>query len=481
MRESALRGSPHRRVCERAAERRQGLSKLLAHALDLTQNTVDLNVRRSKLEREIGCLLNAPSVSIRHAQPAPKPTALVKKPGVVTVPVPDLSDPSMLLEVHAANKELDAWTRQLLSDVARIVSLVLRDGTKLAAPAVEGHSRLAPSAYRLIGQSQEVAKLRHEITRMARTDFTVLVEGESGSGKELVARLVHEESSRRRRPFIAVNCAALVETLLEAELFGIEERTATGVRGRRGKFELADGGTLFLDEVSDLSPAAQAKLLRALQERSVERVGGHATRVVNTRIVVATNQSLESMTAEGHFRADLYYRLSGVEIHVPPLRARRSDIPTLASHFLKRHSALGILRLSRSAMDALTSYDWPGNVRELERVVERAVALAASDEITLADLPPKVTGEVASILEPSLDHTHTIRTWGSRYARLVLDRCGHNKRRACRVLGISYNTLQAYLAYDGPATSVAGPAQTGDVGGRDAPRESEAVVELGGG
>ena len=264
-----------------------------------------------------------------------------------------------------------------------------------------------------------------------------------------MAQLIHEESRRSAGPFIGVNCAALVETLLEAELFGIEDRTATGVRGRRGKFELATGGTLFLDEVADLSPGAQAKLLRAIQERAIERVGGHSTRNVNARIVVATNRSLRQLVEDGRFRADLFYRLSGVEIQVPPLRSRREDIPALASHFLDRHRDVRPIALSPGALDALLSYSWPGNVRELERVMERAVALTISDEITLDDLPQKVTGDFSRVLAPSLHHDDTMRTWGSRYARMVLEKCDNNKRRACRVLGISYHTLQAYLSYRG--------------------------------
>ena len=295
-----------------------------------------------------------------------------------------------------------------------------------------------------------MVRLRHEISRVAGTAFTVLIEGESGSGKELVARRIHEESDRRAGRFIGVNCAALVETLLEAELFGIEDRTATGVRGRRGKFELADGGTLFLDEVSDLSAAAQAKLLRAIQEMSVERVGGHTTRTVDTRLIVATNQSLRKLVAAGRFRADLYYRLGGLEIQVPPLRDRRNDIAALANHFLGRHRSVRQIQLSRGAVDALLTYDWPGNVRELERVIERAVALATSTEITARDLPPAVSGTYDEIVGPSLRRGDTLREWGSRYARVVLDRCNHNKREACRTLGISYHTLQAYLAYKGP-------------------------------
>src|SRR5258705_4947021 len=188
-----------------------------------------------------------------------------------------------------------------------------------------------------IGSTPPMQALRASIDRVAATDFTVLLEGESGVGKELVARQIHELSARRQGPFVAINCAALVETLLEAELFGIEDRTATGVRGRRGKFEHADGGTLFLDEVSDLSPSAQAKLLRAIQDLAVERVGGNGTHRVNIRIVAATNRSLRQLVERRLFRPDLFYRLGGVDIRVPPLRERRSDIDELGAYFLERH------------------------------------------------------------------------------------------------------------------------------------------------
>jgi transcriptional regulator with PAS, ATPase and Fis domain len=282
---------------------------------------------------------------------------------------------------------------------------------------------------------------------VAATDFTVLIEGESGVGKELVARQIHEISKRRRGPFVPVNCAAIVETLLEAELFGIEERTATGVRGRRGKFEHAHEGTLFLDEVSDLSPAAQAKLLRAIQDLSIERVGACGLRRVDTRIVVATNRPLAGLVADGRFRTDLYYRLHGVEVSVPPLRDRREDAVELAHYFLDRHRGVRALRLSQGAVDALLAYHWPGNVRELERVIERAVALAGSDQIDVDDLPPALLNRYEQAILPSFQRRDTMREWGSRYARLVLERCQNNKRRACRELGISYHTLQAYLRF----------------------------------
>jgi transcriptional regulator with PAS, ATPase and Fis domain len=272
-------------------------------------------------------------------------------------------------------------------------------------------------------------------------------EGESGTGKELVARQIHERSRRRKAPFVAVNCAAIVETLLEAELFGIEERTATGVRGRRGKFEHAHEGTLFLDEVSDLSPAAQAKLLRAIQDLSVERVGGCGARPVDTRIIVASNRSLGDLVEQRRFRLDLFYRLNGVDVQIPPLRQRRDDIIELARYFLARHRTFRPLSLSVAAADALLAYDWPGNVRELERVVERAVALAGGSSLELDDLPPSLLGGYADALVPALHARSTMRAWGSRYARLVLERCGNNKRKTCRELGISYHTLQSYLRF----------------------------------
>jgi len=341
----------------------------------------------------------------------------------------------------------DEWTCQLLESAASLAALVL-DAERAALP--RGAGTLAPArdeVVPLIGSSEVMQALRERVDRVASTDFTILIEGESGVGKELVARQIHTCSRRRHGPFVAINCAALVETLLEAELFGIEERTATGVRGRRGKFEHADGGTLFLDEVSDLSLSAQAKLLRAIQDLTVERVGGTGSRRVDVRIVAATNRSLSGLVSHGLFRADLFYRLSGVEVMVAPLRVRKGDILELAQYFLSRHHARGRYTMTPAAVDALMSYDWPGNVRELERMIEGAVAIAESRHIRLDDLPVSLRGEYAEVLMPSAAEEHTMRAWGSRYARLVLERSRGNKREACRKLGISYHTLNAYLSY----------------------------------
>jgi DNA-binding NtrC family response regulator len=361
---------------------------------------------------------------------------------VLAVPTTDVRALGVLEASARHGRLLDDHDCECLFVAANLGGFVLQASRTKSTPPVR-HAQ-APT---LVGPGPAMRALRAQIERVASTDFTILIEGESGTGKELVARQIHDLSRRRLGPFVAVNCAAVVETLLEAELFGIEDRTATGVRGRRGKFESADGGTLFLDEVADLSPAAQAKLLRAVQEMAVERVGGVGSRRVNTRIVVATNKPLADLVAEGSFRQDLYYRFSGVEIRVPPLRARQEDIPVLVEHFLRRHDAGRPLTVSAPAADALRLYAWPGNVRELQRLVERTVAMTASDRIELDDLPAHVRGQYAEVLIPSLIASESMRSWGSRYARLVFERCGRNKRRACKRLDISYHTLQAYLRY----------------------------------
>ena len=357
---------------------------------------------------------------------------------------------SLLLEaVFDSKTGLDDWTCQLLESAASLTAILV-ESERLAhapiRPSVLERDGVAP----LIGSSEVMRALRDRVERVANTDFTVLIEGESGVGKELVARQIHELGRRRHGPFVAINCGALVETLIEAELFGIEERTATGVKGRRGKFEHADGGTLFLDEVSDLSVAAQAKLLRVVQDLTVERVGGSGARQVNTRIVAATNRPLSGLVERGVFRTDLFYRLSGVEIRVPPLRSRKGDILELAQYFLARHQAASHLSMSPAAVDALVSYDWPGNVRELERMVEGAIATADSKQIGVDDLPVSLRGDYGGVLIPAMQLGDTMRAWGSRYARLVLERHHGNKRKACRVLDISYHTLNSYLRHQAP-------------------------------
>src|SRR5438876_1724174 len=248
----------------------------------------------------------------------------------------------------------------------------------------------------VIGSSPAFRRMMTLVEQVADSSATVLIQGESGAGKELVASTIHRSSPRSRGPFVAVNCAALPETLLESELFGYEKGAFTGAAGRKeGRFELADGGTLFLDEVSDLSPVTQPKILRVLQEGEFERLGGTKSLRVDVRIVAATNQELAQMVREKRFREDLYYRLNVITLIVPPLRERREDIHVLAQHFLRVYSAKNNRRLDGFTDDAirrLEAYRWPGNVRELEHVLERGVVLTQGALMDMTDLPPEIAG-----------------------------------------------------------------------------------------
>jgi two-component system response regulator HydG len=248
----------------------------------------------------------------------------------------------------------------------------------------------------VVGASPAFRRMMTLVEQVAASSATVLVQGESGTGKELVARAIHQRSARRPGPFVAVNCAALPETLLESELFGYEKGAFTGAAGRKeGRFELADGGTLFLDEVADLSPVTQPKILRVLQEGEFERLGGTKTLRVDVRIVAATNQDLVQMVRDKRFREDLFYRLNVITITVPPLRERREDIRVLAQHFLRVYAAKNNRTLEGFTDDAvrrLEAYAWPGNVRELENVIERGVVLARGSLMDVADLPEEIAG-----------------------------------------------------------------------------------------
>ncbi|MGD0625624.1 MAG: sigma-54 dependent transcriptional regulator [Thermodesulfobacteriota bacterium] len=240
----------------------------------------------------------------------------------------------------------------------------------------------------IIGKSKEMREIYSTIRQIAEKNSTVLIHGESGTGKELVARAIHYNSLRKDKPFVAVNCAAIPETLIESELFGHEKGAFTDAQSRRiGHFELAHQGTLFLDEVSELSLPTQAKILRSLQEREFVRVGGMKTVSVDVRLISATNKNLEEMMARGAFRSDLYYRINVVPLTIPPLRKRKEDILLLVQHFLDKHAAPGKKNISPEAMDILVAYDWPGNVRELENIIERIVVLTNVETISPNELP----------------------------------------------------------------------------------------------
>jgi two-component system NtrC family response regulator/two-component system response regulator HydG len=302
----------------------------------------------------------------------------------------------------------------------------------------------------IVGDSPELQAVFDVVKRAAPTRATVLILGESGTGKELIAQAIHEESPRRLKPFIKVNCAALSETLLESELFGHEKGSFTGAIGRReGRFELADGGTIFLDEIGDISPALQVKLLRVLQQREFERVGGTTTLKVDVRVVAATNKDLAAEVKAGRFREDLYYRLNVVPVTLPPLRKRKSDIPALVAHFIERYNELHgkqVRGLAPGTLNALLSYDWPGNVRELGNVVERAVVLARGTELTSDDLPPTLRGPRPRDRSP--DSLIPGATWYEieREAILrTLEMVDGSTSRAAEVLGISVRKIQYRL------------------------------------
>jgi len=304
--------------------------------------------------------------------------------------------------------------------------------------------------HNIVGDAPELQAVYEVVKRAAPTRATVLILGESGTGKELIAQALHEESPRRDKTFVKVNCAALSETLLESELFGHEKGSFTGAAGRReGRFELADGGTLFLDEIGDISLSTQIKLLRVLQQKEFERVGGTQTIKVDVRLVTATNRELAAEVKAGKFREDLYYRLNVVAVTLPPLRQRKGDIPALVSHFIEKYSkayAKEVRGLAAGTLNALLAHDWPGNVRELENVVERAVVLAKAPELTAEDLPPSLRGprpreRVPGALIPGAT-LHEIE----REAILrTLEMVGGSTSRAAEILGISVRKIQYRL------------------------------------
>jgi len=302
----------------------------------------------------------------------------------------------------------------------------------------------------MVGNSETINRVKRFVERVARSDSTVMVYGESGTGKELVARAIHARSARHKGPFVRVNCGALPEGLLDSELFGHERGAFTGAaKRRRGRFELADGGTLFLDEISTISPATQVRLLRVLQERELERVGGEDTIAVDVRIVAATNTPAEDLLAGDGFREDLYYRLHVVPVTVPPLRDRKDDIELLAGHFigkLRARTRSGVTAISQDALSRLKEYHWPGNVRELENVIERALVLADGEKLEEGDLPLLANGagagvSVVNLGEEGVDLGRAVEGMEERLIRQALARTGGAKAEAARLLSIPKSRL----------------------------------------
>jgi len=350
------------------------------------------------------------------------------------------------------------------------VDLILKTRTQrmadqLAAAKANGEAAETPPSEEeiserygeMVGSSPPMKEIFKLVDRVARSDSTVMLYGESGTGKELVARAIHRASPRAGGPFVRVNCGALPETLLDSELFGHERGAFTGAeKQRRGRFELADGGTLFLDEISTISPATQVRLLRVLQERELERVGGEETVSVDVRIIVATNTPAEDLLGGGGFRSDLYYRLHVVPLTLPPLRERSSDIELLVRHFvvkLRDRTRSRVSSVSPEAMMRLRQYDWPGNVRELENVVERALVLAEGEVLAMGDIPLFQDSQMVSaggtqFPTDGLDLTGAVEEMEERMLRQALHRADGVKAEAARLLGLKsrafYYKLEKY-------------------------------------
>ena len=367
----------------------------------------------------------------------------------IGVPILVARRPAGTLEIALAYRKDRDYERSL--EFYRVVASMIAQAVKVRRLVEADRHRLTEEnehlrdelrdryAFRnIIGNSASIQQVYEQVAQVARTTTTVLIRGESGTGKEMIAHAIHYNSPRAKKAFVKVSCAALPESLIESELFGYERGAFTGAQGtKKGRFELADGGTLFLDEIGELSPSTQVKLLRVLQEREFERLGGTAPIKVNVRLIAATHRPLENLIEEGTFRTDLYYRLAVFTIFAPPLRERKPDIMLLADHFLERYSrehGKHIRRISTPAIDMLTSYHWPGNVRELGNTIERAVLVCDGGVIHAHHLPPTLqTGETSDTV-PRQSLTESVGAFERDLLQDALKTTRGNCARAARLL-----------------------------------------------
>ncbi len=298
---------------------------------------------------------------------------------------------------------------------------------------------------RIVGRSRAMQRVYELVEKVARSDAIVLIRGESGTGKEVVARAIHNLGHRRSEPFVAVNCAALPDTLLESELFGHEKGAFTGAEKRKlGRFELARQGTIFLDEIGDINQTTQIKLLRVLQNHEIERLGGEETIPIEARTIAATNQDLEKAVREKKIREDLYYRINVFPLFLPPLRDRKEDIPDLVGHFLEEQNAEAGL-IDPKTMTFLIDYDWPGNIRELENVIRRALIMSGGENIKTIDLPPHIRGEAEMPLPGNIDDIPTLDEMEKQMIHRALDKADGNKTMAAKLLGITRRQLYSKM------------------------------------
>jgi Nif-specific regulatory protein len=340
---------------------------------------------------------------------------------------------------------------QLLTSIAGLAAVAVENIRHLEWLESENQRLVAEInlEHNMIGESARMREVYQFLAKVAPTDSTVLLRGESGTGKELAARAIHSNSPRAAKPFVAINCAALTETLLESELFGHEKGAFTGaIVQKKGKLEVADGGTVFLDEMGEMTPALQAKLLRVLQEQEFERVGGTRTIKVDIRLIAATNRDLEEAIKQGRFRQDLYYRLNVLMLEMPPLRERREDIPLLAGYFAAKYGRKckrQVRGLSAETRACLMDYDWPGNVRELENAIERAVVLGTSDLILPEDLPDVVLESEPQAGAALTKYHEAIKETKKQLIIKAVEQAGGNYTEAARLLGVQANYLHRLI------------------------------------
>ena len=340
---------------------------------------------------------------------------------------------------------------QLMAAVAGISAIAL-DNARRQQWLEQENQRLTMEVRQdqsLVGEGGRMKEIFQFLARVAPTDSTVLIEGESGTGKELAAKALHRNGARANRPFVAINCAAIPETLLESELFGHERGAFTGAATqKKGRLEMADGGVVFLDEIGELAPQLQVKLLRVLQEREFERIGGTHSIKLDIRLIAATNRDLAEAARKGEFRQDLYYRLAVVKLTMPPLRERRDDIPMLTRHFVQKHAKRCKVKpkpVSREAMAALVNYDWPGNVRELENAIERALVLGSSDSILLEDLPESVVDQSSPEESHEGKYHAQVKQLKKQLIQDAVEQTGGNYVDAAAVLGLNVNYLHRLI------------------------------------
>ena len=353
----------------------------------------------------------------------------------------------MYLEASSPGSRFDSDLLQLVTTLGNITALAIENARYLER--LDGENRRLHEElnihHSMVGESKAMREVYEFVARVAGRDSTVLISGESGTGKELVARAVHMNSARKDKPFVAINCAAITETLLESELFGHERGAFTGaVSQKKGKLELAEGGTVFLDEIGELALPMQAKLLRVLQEREFERVGGTRSIKLDVRLIAATNRDLKEASRTGTFRSDLYYRLNVVSLEMPALRERREDIPLLAAFFATQHGEKvkrRVAGISPEARACLMRYDWPGNVRELENAIERAVVLGSTELILAEDMPDSILEETAAAGEPVNALAEGIRQAKKVLIERAIEQANGNYTEAAKLLGVHANHL----------------------------------------